>query len=79
MKPLERSGVQNLPGLILICHPLQPTDCIEMMFTCEKFLVDNRDPFKCKKGNALSIKPKGESPRRSVSDQTKLKLFNQHK
>eukprot|EP00092_Neocalanus_flemingeri_P033733 GFUD01036670.1.p1 GENE.GFUD01036670.1~~GFUD01036670.1.p1 ORF type:complete len:158 (-),score=35.81 GFUD01036670.1:33-506(-) len=40
------------------------TDCSEMELTCSYFNVDNRDPYKCKKGNSLTVRAYGEPPRR---------------
>jgi len=35
----------------------KPVNCSEIMFTCSKCLLDNRDPLHCKKGDTLFTKP----------------------
>merc|ERR1712123_560525 len=35
------------------------SDCKEIKMTCQKFYVDNRDPYKCKRGDTFNIKAKG--------------------
>merc|ERR1719219_3214268 len=39
------------------------TDCKEMRMTCQKFYVDNRDPYKCKRGDTFTVKSKGRKPK----------------
>merc|ERR1711935_1319515 len=38
--------------------------CNQMQMTCDKCLVDNHDPYKCKKGDALVTKCQGGKPHR---------------
>merc|ERR1712128_159912 len=38
------------------------SDCKEMKMTCQKFYVDNRDPYKCKRGDTFNVKAKGGKP-----------------
>merc|ERR1712013_566462 len=39
------------------------TSCKEMRMTCQKFYVDNRDPYKCKRGDTFTVKSKGRKPK----------------
>merc|ERR1712013_444327 len=39
------------------------TSCEEMRMTCRKFYVDNRDPYKCKRGDTYTVKSKGRKPK----------------
>merc|ERR1719474_2255656 len=38
------------------------SDCSEMKMTCQKFYVDNRDPYKCKRGDTFNVKSAGGKP-----------------
>merc|ERR1711872_280954 len=42
----------------------QMTTCLQLQITCSHLLVDNRDPDKCKRGNALIIKADDTKPKR---------------
>merc|ERR1712123_50568 len=37
------------------------SDCAEMKMTCQKFYVDNRDPYKCKRGDTFNVKARAAS------------------
>merc|ERR1711931_309729 len=38
------------------------TDCNEMKLTCTKFYVDNRDPYKCRRGDVFNVRSTGGKP-----------------
>jgi len=38
-------------------------DCTELQLTCTKFYVDNRDPWKCKRGDTFTTKSGDTKPR----------------
>merc|ERR1719474_1912243 len=42
----------------------QMTSCLEMELVCDKFMVDNRDDFRCLKGDVFMVKADDTQPRR---------------
>ena len=38
------------------------TEVSEMKMTCQKFYVDNRDLYKCKRGDTFNVKSDGGKP-----------------
>merc|ERR1711872_1005405 len=57
------SVVKSQKGTMRCTVLFKLTDCAEMRMTCQKFYVDNRDPYKCK-----GRKPKAYCKRNKPND-----------
>merc|ERR1712119_167989 len=57
------SVVESQKGTMRCTVLFKLTNCKEMRMTCQKFYVDNRDPYKCKRGDTFTVKSKGRKPK----------------